>query len=85
MDTVVNITYDFASELTAFALIDLPAYDFSTGDVQKQVQIEVDSAHQGGQIHYVPAEQLDACAALAACCGFAGASQGYGDGVGCGL
>src|SRR5665647_86240 len=45
-------------QFTALSLVDLPAYDFSAKNIQKQVKVKIDADDPSRQIRNVPAEQL---------------------------
>src|SRR5665647_225014 len=55
---LANITHDRTGQFTALSLVDLPAYDFSAKNIQKQVKVKIDADDPSRQIRDVPAEQL---------------------------
>ena len=51
-----DVAHDFAREIVAFVPIGLPVDDVSAEDIEEQVQVDVASHHQRGQICDVPDE-----------------------------
>jgi hypothetical protein len=55
--TRANVAHDFACQVAAFGVMDLPADDLADEDVDEQVKAKIDALDLRGQIGDVPAKQ----------------------------